>query len=147
MLYRGSRDGFGAVDFHAKCDGHSNTLTIVKAKRPSYIFGGYTALNWDNLSGYKSDPNAFLFSLKNKDNQPCKMRQINTNKSICCTSGCGPIFGGGADLYICDSANTTKHSFSFLGQSYQHPQPSQGRSFLAGSYVFQLSEIEVYQKE
>jgi len=35
LLYRGSRDGFGASDFHEKCDGHSNTLTLVKAKATS----------------------------------------------------------------------------------------------------------------
>jgi hypothetical protein len=45
LLYRGSRDGFGAVDFHSKCDGHSNTLTIIKAAESSYIFGGYTTVS------------------------------------------------------------------------------------------------------
>jgi hypothetical protein len=29
LLYRGTRDGFGAGDFHSRCDGHSNTLTII----------------------------------------------------------------------------------------------------------------------
>ncbi len=29
LLYRGSRDGFGAKDFHSKCDGHENTLIII----------------------------------------------------------------------------------------------------------------------
>jgi hypothetical protein len=32
LLYRGTRDGFGAKDFHSNCDGHSNTLTILKAR-------------------------------------------------------------------------------------------------------------------
>ena len=40
LLYRGTRDGFGANDFHSKCDGNSNTLTILKAHGSSYIFGG-----------------------------------------------------------------------------------------------------------
>jgi hypothetical protein len=40
LLYRGTRDGFGAKVFHAKCDGHANTLTILEAKRSSFIFGG-----------------------------------------------------------------------------------------------------------
>jgi hypothetical protein len=44
LLYRGTRDGFGAVDFHTKCDDHSNTLTIVKANGSSYIFGGFAWL-------------------------------------------------------------------------------------------------------
>ncbi len=48
LLYRGSRDGFGAANFHSKCDGHSNTLTILKAHGTSYIFGGFTSITWDS---------------------------------------------------------------------------------------------------
>jgi hypothetical protein len=147
LLYRGSRDGFGAADFHSKCDFHKNTLTILKAKGSSYIFGGFVSVHWDGSSGWKSDPNSFLFSLTNKDNQPSKIRQKSTNYSILCNSGYGPTFGSGFDLQICNSANTTTGSYSYLGVSYEHPQPSQGRSYLAGSQYFQLSEIEVYQKE
>ncbi len=146
LLYRGSRDGFGAADFHSKCDDHSNTLTIFKAKGSSYIFGGFASITWESSGGFKSDPNAFLFSLTNKDSQPCKMKQIDTNQSIYCFSDYGPIFGDN-DFYICDFANTTADSGSDLGNSYQHPQPNQGQSFLAGSSLFQLSEIEVYKKE
>ena len=75
------------------------------------------------------------------------MRQINTTKSIICHSENGPIFGSGNDIRICNSANTREGSFSKLGHSYEHPQPSQGNSYLAGSHPFQLSEIEVYQNE
>ena len=147
LLYKGTRDGFGAANFHSKCDGHSNTLTIIKAHSTSFIFGGFTSINWDSSGQYKTDPNAFLFSLTNKNNQPSKMRQIKTTYSIYCNSGYGPTFGGGHDFHICDSANTAAGSYSNLGHSYQQPQPSQGQSYLAGSYKFQLSEIEVYQKE
>ena len=70
-----------------------------------------------------------------------------TNKSIYCGSVYGPTFGSGKDIYICDNANTTAGSYSNLGVSYQHPQPEQGESYLAGSDAFLLSEIEVYRKE
>jgi len=146
LIYRGTRDGFGFNEFHSECDGHNNTLTILKAKGSSYIFGGFTSIGWDSFNEFKPDPNAFLFSLTNKDNQPCKMRQIHTNRSIFCDYFYGPTFGGG-DIYICDSANTTASSYSKLGNSYQHPQPDQGKSYLAGSDEFQLSEIEVFKKE
>jgi hypothetical protein len=147
LLYRGTRDGFGAANFHSKCDNRNNTLTISKAHGTSYIFGGFNSINWKSSDQYKSDPNAFLFSLTNKDNKPSKMWQINTNRSIYSQSNYGPTFGGGADLHICNYANSTKGCYSNLGHSYQHPQPSEGRSYLAGSPEFQLSEIEVYQKE
>ena len=78
LLYRGSRDGFSAKDFHSKCDGHPNTLTILKAKHSSYIFGGFTSVYWEvglqARGTWKSDPNAFIFSLTNKDNKPIKMK-------------------------------------------------------------------------
>jgi hypothetical protein len=44
LLYRGTRDGFGSNDFHSKCDGHSNTLTISKAKGSNFIFGGFASV-------------------------------------------------------------------------------------------------------
>ncbi len=75
------------------------------------------------------------------------MRQINTNRSIYCDSGSGPIFGSGNDIHICSYANLIESCYSILGHSYQHPQPGQSYSYLADSYSFQLSEIEVYQKE
>jgi hypothetical protein len=153
LLYRGTRDGFGSDVFHSKCDGHSNTLTVLKAKQSSYIFGGFTAVSWDGSSGYNPDPNAFLFSLTNKDNEPLKMK-VYPNKHECaiyCHSEYGPSFGGGHDISIANNANTTIDSVSYLGYSYKHPQYDEGtneaKSFLAGSYKFQLDEIEVYKKE
>jgi hypothetical protein len=66
---------FLAGSLHSRCDGHSNTLTILKAKEISFIFGGFTTAIWEITSEwiYKSDPNAFIFSLTNKDNSPLKM--------------------------------------------------------------------------
>ena len=144
LLYRGTRDGFDTKDFHSKCDGHSNTLTILKALDTSYIFGGFTSITWNSSFLPKS---AFMFSLTNKDNQPCKMKQISSASSIYCRSNYGPTFGSGHDLYICDYSNTTTYSHSHLGQSYEHPQPSQGHLYLAGSRLFELSKIKVYLKE
>ena len=45
LVYRASRDGFGAADFHSKCDNISKTLTIVSANEN--IFGGYTNMTWN----------------------------------------------------------------------------------------------------
>ena len=153
LLYRASRDGFDSNDFHLKYDGYPNTLNIFKAKGTSFIFGGFTSVAWDVSDQRKSDPNAFLFSLTNKDNKPCKM-SIDPNEhryAICCDSKCGPCFGGGCDICIFPNANANTNSYSNLGHTYKHPQyekeTNKAKSFLAGSQYFQLSEIEVYQKE
>ena len=153
LLYCGTRDGFGSHVFHSKCNGHANTLTILKAKGSKFIFGGFTTVYWDSpaLGQWKSDPNAFIFSLTNNENKPLKMK-IDSNQheyAIQCNYRYGPIFGG-CDIAIANNANTTMDSNSNLGDAYRHPQYAQGtneaQSFLAGSYKFQLDEIEVYQK-
>jgi hypothetical protein len=156
LLYRGTRDGFGAADFHAKCDGHSNTLTIIKAKASSNIFGGFTSAAWDCSNTSKSDPNAFLFSLTNEDNRPCKMITTNVFNSIQCMKECGPIFGGFknlptyTDIYIANNANLNEFSRSYLGFTYKHTHfnraSKEAITFLAGSNTFQLNEMEVYKK-
>jgi hypothetical protein len=43
LLWRGSRDGFGAEAFHDRCDGHANTLTIIQ-DTDGHIFGGFTPM-------------------------------------------------------------------------------------------------------
>jgi hypothetical protein len=155
LLYRGTRDGFGSHVFHSKCNGHANTLTILKAKGSSYIFGGYTTVSWQSsaFGKWESDANAFIFSLTNKDNQPIKMK-IDPNghhRAIYCHSDNGPTFGSGHDIYIANNANKTWNSYSDLGRTYRHPQYEEGTiealRFLVGSHKFQLDEIEVYQKE
>ena len=41
LLYRGSRDGWNARDFHSRADGKSPTLSLFKVKDGPCI-GGYT---------------------------------------------------------------------------------------------------------
>jgi hypothetical protein len=151
LLYRATRDGFGSSVFHSRCDGHSNTLTIFKAKHSRFIFGGFTTTDWDSSDDYKSDPNAFIFSLTNKDNTPLKMKidPLRHRCAIYCDFEFGPTFGW--DIEIANNANTTMNSSSHLGANYKHPEyaykTSEAQSFLSGSKYFQLDEIEIYQKE
>jgi hypothetical protein len=57
----------------------------------------------------------------------------------------------GADIYICSMSNIANKSYSNLGYSYIHPEytyeSNEIRSFLAGSYKFLTSEIEVFTRE
>jgi hypothetical protein len=153
LLYRGSRDGFEPYDFHSRCDGKSPTLTIYKARESSFIFGGFTTGVWHQSNAKIPDSKAFLFSLTNKEDKPCKMK-INPNRikdAIYGGSEFGPTFGFYGDICILNNHNTGKRSYSKLGNTYIHPIYSNGTNeiqcFLAGSHEFQLSEIEVYQKE
>jgi hypothetical protein len=47
LLWRGSRDGFGAFDFHSRCDGHANTLTVILDTNGS-IFERFTMVEWES---------------------------------------------------------------------------------------------------
>jgi hypothetical protein len=151
LLYRGTRDGFSTHDSHSNCDGHSNTLTILKAKASGFIFGGYTTVDWDCSNNFKSDPNAFIFSLTNKDNQPMTMKILPDRHegAIYCNSGSGPTFGD--DFHVYDSPNKRDYSSSNLGHTYTFRKyeyrTNEAQAFLAGSHKFKLDEIEVYQKE
>ena len=112
-------------------------------------------MSWDSSGRLKSDANAFIFSLTNKDNQPVKITvSINPNLhkyAFWCHSSIGQTFGGGFDIQIVNNANRTKKSRSDLGYSYIHPQFAKGtyeaQTFLAGSNPFQLDEIEVFEKK
>ena len=48
LLYRASRNGWGASNFHSCCDNKGPTVTVVKSG--NYIFGGYTEQHWDGKS-------------------------------------------------------------------------------------------------
>ena len=152
LLYRGTRDGFGAKGFHSKCDGHTNTLTVLKVGE--FVFGGFTMVSWDSSPNqWKADTNAFLFSLVNKDNLPCVMKIDSTQCqfAIRCHARYGPTFGIGHDLRIVNNSNGGHNNDSNLGHTYKHPQygcgSKEAQAFLAGSCNFKLSEIEIYRKE
>ena len=53
-------------------------------------------------------------------------------------------------MRIANNADKTSGSYSYLGRTYKHPQYEYGtneaKSFLAGSHMFKLDEIEVYEK-
>jgi hypothetical protein len=47
LLYLGSRDGFKNEEFHRRCDGHANTLTVILDTKGN-IFGGFTPVEWES---------------------------------------------------------------------------------------------------
>ena len=65
-MYRATRDGFSADEFHSRCDNMGKTLTIIKTENGN-VFGGYAETKWRSTSGYMTDSNSFLFSLINTD--------------------------------------------------------------------------------
>ncbi len=152
LLYRASRDGFTASEFHTKCDGKANTVTIIK-KNSNYVFGGYTTAKWGaNNNSWILDSSAFLFSLRrNGTSNNHKLQIIRAEYAIYGGLGYGPLFGGGNDIRIVNRSDIHGGSFSDLGHSYQCPTGytygnKNTKCFLAGTDNGWLTtEIEVYQ--
>jgi hypothetical protein len=148
LIYRGTRDCFGAKDFHRKCDGVAKTVTIVKTTNVN-IFGGYTDLPWSSANRSYIDNNAFIFSLVNEQNQPFISMPKNNQGSIFCFSYYGPIFGNNQlnfDISIATDSNMNTASYSLLGNSFELTDISHDTQLiLAGSQNFQTVEVEVYR--
>ena len=52
LLYRASRDGWAASNFHSCCDNKGPTVTVVKSG--NYICGGYAEKHWESGRSYLS---------------------------------------------------------------------------------------------
>ncbi|CAF1033147.1 unnamed protein product [Brachionus calyciflorus] len=92
LIYRATRDGFSAANFHQKCDNISSTLTIIQTSTGE-VLGGYTEQAWDSSASYKYDPDAFGFSLINNLNlRELKFLGRDGNYSTYCHGNYGPTF-------------------------------------------------------
>ena len=71
--------------------------------------------------------------------------------AIYCSSGNFPIFGssnsGYFDLSLGNSPSSSNDCSSNLNNSYRCPEGQSYNTFLAGNYVFYVSEIEVFAFE
>ena len=64
LIYRASRNGWAAANFHSFCDNKGPTVTVVKSG--NYIFGGYTEQPWESGEAI-FDGNIFSAAVKNVD--------------------------------------------------------------------------------
>jgi hypothetical protein len=149
LLWRGSRDGFGASDFHGRCDGHANTLTVILATNGS-IFGGFTPAAWDSrkptdqlqTNCFTADDSlkSFLFTLKNPHNvaaQRFALKAGHAEHAIICNSSSGPCF---YDIGI-----TGTDGNAYFGYAYTNDTGVDGYKFFTGSRHFEVNEIEVFE--
>ena len=135
LLFRKSRDGSTANDFHNKCDNKGITIVFIETTK-GYKFGGYTELQWDSKSQYKTDKSTFIFSFNN--NQKYKAR--NNNTSIYCGSNYGPYFGCCyPEIYFSNNLNK--------GQSYDDNNNTfiLGRKMTNGEEYWVVKELEVHK--
>jgi hypothetical protein len=146
LLYRGSRDGFKGSDFHSKCDGHLNTVTVILTTK-GFIFGGFIPIAWDSSNSNKADNSqqSFVFSVKNaRNSDPRSFPLVNSKCAIKCCASYGPTFGNGNDIHIADRCNENTRNFTNLGYGYRNDTGLNGREVFTGNSNFQVKEIEVF---
>jgi hypothetical protein len=157
LLLRGSRDGFRAGEFHSRCNGHPNTLTVI-LDTDGNIFGGFTPVEWESRAWngkydganncWKADMSqkSFLFTLKNPHNLPARRFALKAeamHRAIVCNSDWGPHLYDILVVNNCD-ANTDSYTSRF-GSTYGNDTGEDGETFFTGSQQFRVREIEVFE--
>jgi hypothetical protein len=150
LLWRGSRDGFGAREFHRRCDGRANTLTLIEDTKGN-VFGGFTAVEWEfsPFGHFPGDDNlrSFLFTLRNPRGVPPRKFALRVEKkqyAIWCESGYGPIFGDSCIQVSNNCNNTDSHTLHF-GSTNDNVSGGKEVDFLTGAAYFRVKEIEVFE--
>jgi hypothetical protein len=147
LLYRGSRDGYTAGAFHAKCDAVLNTVTVILTSDGA-IFGGFTPIPWESGNGhYKEDPSgkSFVFVVKNLLSLTEKRFALTfAPYAIYCNSGYGPTFGCHS-IHVANACNANSSSYIDLGLSYSGDAGIAGARFFRRRIQFTVKEIEVFK--
>ena len=154
-LFRASRDGYRALDFHNKCDGEINTIIFVKSKGGKR-FGGFTRLSWNKKDRYKNSEKDFTFSLDNE--KVYSLENSNSKKNIYCNYNDGPTFIGKYGFQICDNSdeyglsqdftyNQENYDYGF-SNSHRRSRGSVGSNnidYLAETGKFYVKDYEVFK--
>jgi hypothetical protein len=145
LIYRGSRDGFGVSDFHKKCDGHANTVTVIETTK-GFVFGGYTPLTWKSGGHDNSDlmEKTFLFTVVNPHMIEPQKFPLRGSRAIYCNSKSGPTFGFSPDLSVSDYCNSNAKSFTNIGFGFTNRTAIDGRQVFTGEQYFTVKEIEIF---
>lgn len=134
LLYRLSRNGSEPSEFHRLCDNKGPTIIFIETTKDNK-FGGYTELDWDKSSSYKTDNATFLFSINHRQ----KYTRKNNMCSIYCREDLAPSFGGNSnpDIFCMGSCKKGQlcHSNTFATP----------KDLNNGEEYFDVNEMEVFQ--
>lgn len=162
-VYKASRDGWSAIDFHECCDGRGSALVVALSKSGKK-FGGFNPLGWQSTDDYGSTNSAFLWYTKGGVGgssgsagsiEKCPVLS-GGNAAIFDYATGGPQFGS-ADLIIGPPKAAIMGGFAgpdMEDSSINAGSLRQGRSSVGGAYdmvgrwpmggTFSLVEVEIY---
>ncbi len=153
LIYKATRDGFRAEDFHRCCDNKGPTITVIQSKNDNYLFGGYAEISWTGDGYLKKDPAAFLFTLTNPHGIPPSKFSGNPVEgwSVAHVADGGPYFGGVVkdqnpliDIGLVSNADKRNSTCSF--PSSYLDTTGIGETLFTGTKNFMVKEIEVYTR-
>ena len=146
LLYRGTRDGMTANNFHNKCDNKGKTICLFLNDKNN-IFGGYSSIPWASNGGDKTAKDCFIFTLSNIYNtEPTKFIYVK-NRSVCHHSNYGPLFGAGSDIGFQNDFTQNNNCWTYFPNTYQDTL-NKGKSIFTGdnnNEYFKLKEMEVFE--
>jgi len=138
LLYKGSRDGDTANEFHSRCDDAEKTLVIVEDNYGNR-FGGFTTQDWGGQYLQKKDDEAFVFSI---DKNKC-YDVIPGQNAIGCYPNFGPVFFG-CQIRIYDNFLSKGGTTYKKGLNYQTTEDFE---LTNGNQNYGVRDIEVYEVE
>ena len=141
LLYRATRDGDKATNFHKRCDGICPLVLLVKTHE-DMRFGGFTDTYFESTNEYKGkrDDKAFIFSLN-------KLKKYNIEKgqnAILCFKNYGPVFYGNrfSNIFLSDNFFKTEGCVAEKGDRFLTEEDFEINN---GKQVFKTKQIEVFQ--
>ena len=140
LIFKSTRDGYRASDFHKFCDGKGRTVSIIETK-DNILFGGFLNIKWKNEGGDTNDDKSFLFSFNNNNIYK------NNGKSFACNFGMdkGPYFAYSINIFS-DFRESRKHVTRDLEcYKYSWNDFSSNYELNCKTEYFDIKEIEVFE--
>jgi hypothetical protein len=156
LLWRASRNGFTAKEFHRRCDGRANTLTLI-SDTDGNVFGGFTPVEWESGLACKGDDSlrSFLFTLRNPHGVPPRkfaLRAERKHNAISLYFGYCAAFGdtvlAECDIAVSNNCNANRDSYTHFGTRWferVYANNSTFQDLFTGGEHFRVKEIEVFE--
>lgn len=158
-VYKASRDGWSAIDFHTAVDNRGSAVVVAQSKGwGALLFGGYNPVGWRSTDDYFPSTSAFLWTVKKggRKSNVQKLPILSSGAAIYDYAAGGPCFGA-ADLVI--GVPQAAVLGGFAGPDMEDTAKNagtlrMGRSSVGSTYdwnpawpvrgTFALAEVEVY---
>ncbi|RHZ44224.1 hypothetical protein Glove_750g42 [Diversispora epigaea] len=146
LILRGSKDGFAPRTFWDICNGHSNTIVVVKIEGTNEIVGGFNPVAWSNTrNGWVRTDKSFIFSFKDDTIQNLILSRVkNENKALWYSHDkdtYGPYFGWDEFMMRSDVFNFTLDRLNWCRSSINNCYKKSIRT----NDDFSITDYEVFE--